>query len=53
MGSLSGVVPDKKFYAYITGFGGASINPMLVVLDIENKAPILKLELTGQSSNQA
>lgn len=42
-----GMSPDKKFYAYITGFGGDSINPMLVVLDIENKAPILQLELTG------
>ena len=42
-----GLSPDKKFYAYITGFGGASVNPMLVVLDIENKAPILQLELTG------
>src|SRR5665648_12366 len=42
-----GLSPDKKFYAYITGFGGASINPMLVVLDIENKAPVLQLELTG------
>ncbi len=39
--------PDKKFFAFITGFGGASVNPMLVVLDIENQTPILQLELTG------
>ena len=39
--------PDKKFFAYFTGFGGASVNPMLVVLDIENQTSILQLELTG------
>ena len=42
-----GLSPDKKFFAYITGFGGASVNPMLVVLDIENQTSILQLELTG------
>ncbi len=42
-----GMSPDKKFFAFITGFGGASVNPMLVVLDIENQTPILQLELTG------
>jgi WD40 repeat protein len=42
-----GMSPDKKFFAFITGFGGASVNPMLVVLDIENQTSILQLELTG------
>ena len=42
-----GMSPDKKFFAFITGFSGASVNPMLVVLDIENKTSILQLELTG------
>ncbi len=42
-----GMSPDKKLFAYITGFGGASINPLLVVLDIEKRIPILQLELTG------
>ncbi|HSM25095.1 MAG TPA: hypothetical protein VK856_09555, partial [Anaerolineaceae bacterium] len=39
--------PDKKFYAFITGFGGASVNPNLVVLDLVNQTTLLQLELTG------
>lgn len=39
--------PDKKYFAYITGFGGASVNPMLIVVSIENLTTILQLELTG------
>lgn len=42
-----GLSPDKKIFAYFTGFGGASINPKLVVLDIENQISTLQLELTG------
>lgn len=42
-----GLSPDRKFFAYITGYGGASVNPMLIVLDIENLTAILQLELTG------
>ncbi|HSM24781.1 MAG TPA: hypothetical protein VK856_07975, partial [Anaerolineaceae bacterium] len=42
-----GMSPDKKFYAFITGFGGASVNPMLVVLDLVNQTTLLQLELTG------
>ena len=42
-----GLSPDKKSFAFITGFGGASLNPMLVVLDIENQIATLQLELTG------
>ena len=42
-----GMSPDKKLFAYITGFGGASINPLLVVLDVESRIPVLQLELTG------
>jgi len=45
----AGMSPDKKFFAYITGFSGAPVNPMLVVLDIENMTSILQLELTGPS----
>jgi hypothetical protein len=42
-----GLSLDKKFFAYFTGFGGASSNPRLVVLDIENQITTLQLELTG------
>jgi flagellar basal body-associated protein FliL len=42
-----GMSPDKKFFAFTTGFSGASANPMLVVLDIENQTSILELELSG------
>lgn len=45
----AGMSPDKKFFAFITGFSGASVNPILVVLDIENMTSILQLELTGPS----
>jgi WD40 repeat protein len=44
-----GMSPDKKFFAFISGFGGASVNPMLVVLDLENQTTLLQLELTGPS----
>lgn len=44
-----GMSPDKKFFAFITGFGGDSVNPMLVVLDLENQTTLLQLELTGPS----
>ncbi len=42
-----GLSHDKKFFAYITGFDDTSVNPMLVVLDIENQTAIQQLELTG------
>lgn len=42
-----GLSPDKKSFAFITGFGGASVNPMLIVLDLVNQTILLKLELTG------
>ncbi|MAT45310.1 MAG: hypothetical protein CL609_23520 [Anaerolineaceae bacterium] len=42
-----GLSPDKKSFAYITGFGGASVNPMLVVLDLVNQTTLIQLELTG------
>ncbi|MDO9086767.1 MAG: hypothetical protein Q7U53_11220 [Anaerolineaceae bacterium] len=42
-----GMSPDKKFFAFITGFGGASVNPVLVVLDLVNQTTLLQLELTG------
>jgi hypothetical protein len=42
-----GMSPDKKFFAFITGFGEASMNPMLVVLDLVNQTTLLQLELTG------
>jgi len=44
-----GLSADKKYFAYFTGWGGASVNPMLVVLDIENLTSILQLELSGPS----
>jgi hypothetical protein len=43
----TGLSPDKMVFAFITGFGSASVNPMLVVLDIENQTSILQVELTG------
>lgn len=42
-----GMSPDKRFFAYITGFTDESAYPMLVVLDIENQWSILQLELSG------
>ena len=42
-----GLSPDKKFFAFITGLGDETLNPMLVVLDIESQTSILELELTG------
>ncbi len=42
-----GISPDKKYFSYITGYEGASTNPMLVVLDIKNRKTILQEELTG------
>jgi WD40 repeat protein len=42
-----GMSPDKKYFSYITGFSGASANPMLIVLDIINMESVLELELTG------
>jgi WD40 repeat protein len=42
-----GMSPDKKVFAYLTGFGGASINPMLVVFDLEKNYLILQIKLTG------
>lgn len=42
-----GMSPDHRFFAYVTGYGGASVNPMLVVLDMQNQTSILQLELTG------
>lgn len=45
-----GLSPDKKSFAYSTGFGGASVNPMLVILDLVNQTTLLQLELTGPST---
>ncbi len=44
-----GMSPDKKFFAFFTGFSSASVNPKLVVLDLEKKISILQLELTGSA----
>ena len=42
-----GMSPDKKFFAFITGFSGTSVNPMIVVLDLVNQTTLLQLDLTG------
>ncbi len=39
--------PDKKHFAYLTGFGGASDNPILTVLSVEDQTFLLQIELTG------
>ncbi len=44
-----GLSAEKKYFAYFTGWGGASVNPMLVVLDIKNQTSIVQLELSGAS----
>ncbi len=44
-----GLSADKKYFAYFTGWGGASVNPMLVVLDVEYQTSIIQLELSGAS----
>ena len=46
---IEGMSSDKRYFSYITGFNGASVDPMLVVLDIKNMKSILQLELTGPS----
>lgn len=45
-----GVSPDGQAFAFITGFGGASMNPMLVVLDLTQQSQELELALTGPLS---
>lgn len=45
-----GLSPDKTAFAYLTGFWGASRNPMLMVLNLENQTTLLELELTGPLS---
>jgi hypothetical protein len=42
-----GMSPDKKLFAFFTGFSGSPKNPMLVVLDLVNQTTLLQLELTG------
>lgn len=42
-----GMSPDKKFFAFFTGFSESPVNPMLVVLDLVNQTTPLQLELSG------
>ena len=42
-----GMSPDKKFYAFYTGFNGSPLNPKLIVLDLVNRTTFLQLELSG------
>jgi len=42
-----GMSPDHRMFAYLSGFGGASVNPWLVVVDLENQTVALQMELTG------
>lgn len=45
-----GYSPGREFYAYISGFGGASIMPQLFVLDINQNKIFLQMDLTGPDS---
>ncbi|MDX9864128.1 MAG: hypothetical protein RBT34_04915 [Anaerolineaceae bacterium] len=42
-----GMSPDGQAFAFITGFGGASISPYLIVLDLAQQTEKLELALTG------
>ena len=42
-----GMSPDHQMFAYLTGFRGASVNPWLVIVDLENQTTALQMELTG------
>lgn len=45
--NVHSLAPDQKHFAYLTGFGGASYNPILTVLSVENQTILLQIELTG------
>ena len=42
-----GMSPDGQAFAFITGFGGASLSPFLIVLDLTQLTQELELGLTG------
>ena len=45
-----GLSPDGQIFAYITGIGGASMNPILIALDLAQRVQALQLEMTGPLS---
>jgi WD40 repeat protein len=45
-----GMSPDKQYFAYISGFGGASINPALMIVNLQDQSIKLRQELTGPLS---
>ncbi|MEA4906024.1 MAG: hypothetical protein VB089_00300 [Anaerolineaceae bacterium] len=42
-----GLSPNKQYFAYVNGFGGASTYPILTVLDTETHMAVLELDLVG------
>ena len=49
----AGLSPDRQFFAYISGFGGASINPALMIVNLQDQSIKLRQELTGPFSQPA
>ena len=45
-----GMSPEGQLFAYLTGFGGASISPYLIVLDLAQQTTVLEVALTGPLS---
>ena len=45
-----GMSPKEQSFAYLTGFGGASISPYLIVLDLAQQTTVLEVALTGPLS---
>lgn len=45
-----GMSPDGKAFAFLTGYGGASLSPYLIVLDLAQQSQELELSLTGPLS---
>lgn len=46
----AGFSPSHQYFAYITGFGRASIHPTLIILAPETAQTIFRLELSGSYS---
>lgn len=49
----TGLSPNKKWFAYFTGFEKESITPQLLVLDLENRQIVLQLPLNDPSAQSA
>ena len=48
--SQSGLSPNKKWFAYFTGFEEENFNPQLLVIDLSNRQTIMQLPLYDPST---